>query len=120
LSVSSARSAVDLYLHKQAIDTSTPAGKALFQMIGVFSEFEVDMIRERTRAGLNRARDKGKRLGRPPLDTARTAAVRQALSDGVSPAASGAHTRAVPGPAALSGPCQGTRLWGSQGIFRDD
>jgi DNA invertase Pin-like site-specific DNA recombinase len=87
LSVSSARSAapgVDLYLHKQAIDTSTPAGKALFQMIGVFSEFEVDMIRERTRAGLNRARDKGKRLGRPPLDTARTAAVRQALSDGVS------------------------------------
>jgi len=75
---------VDLYLHKQAIDTSTPAGKALFQMIGVFSEFEVDMIRERTRAGLARARAQGKHLGRPPLDKRVTAAVRQSLARGVS------------------------------------
>ena len=75
---------VDLYLHKQAIDTSTPAGKALFQMIGVFSEFEVDMIRERTRAGLARARAQGKRLGRPSLDKRVTAAVRQSLARGVS------------------------------------
>ena len=75
---------VDLYLHKQAIDTSTPAGKALFQMIGVFSEFELDMIRERTRAGLARARAQGKRLGRPPLDKRVTAAVRQSLARGVS------------------------------------
>jgi len=75
---------VDLYLHKQAIDTSTPAGKALFQMIGVFSEFELDMIRERTRAGLARARAQGKHLGRPPLDKRVTAAVRQSLARGVS------------------------------------
>jgi DNA invertase Pin-like site-specific DNA recombinase len=75
---------VDLYLHKQAIDTSTPAGKALFQMIGVFSEFEVEMIRERTRAGLVRARASGKRLGRPRLIAEKAAAVRQAIKDGVS------------------------------------
>jgi DNA invertase Pin-like site-specific DNA recombinase len=75
---------VDLYLHKQAIDTSTPAGKALFQMIGVFSEFEVEMIRERTRAGLVRARASGKRLGRPRLGADKAAAVRQAIDGGVS------------------------------------
>jgi DNA invertase Pin-like site-specific DNA recombinase len=75
---------VDLYLHKQAIDTSTPAGKALFQMIGVFSEFEVEMIRERTRAGLVRARAAGKQLGRPRLIAEKAAAIRQAIKDGVS------------------------------------
>jgi DNA invertase Pin-like site-specific DNA recombinase len=45
-----------LYLHQQGLDTSTPAGKALFQMMGVFAEFERAMIRERVRAGLQRAR----------------------------------------------------------------
>jgi DNA invertase Pin-like site-specific DNA recombinase len=40
---------VDLYLHQQGLDTSTPAGKALFQMMGVFAEFERAMIRERVR-----------------------------------------------------------------------
>ena len=56
---------VDLYLHQQGIDTSTPAGKALFQMLGVFAEFERAMIVERVHAGLRRARAQGKRLGRP-------------------------------------------------------
>ena len=46
---------VDLYLHRQGIDTTTPAGRALFQMCGVFAEFEREMIRERVRAGLARA-----------------------------------------------------------------
>ena len=50
----------DLYLEKQAVDTTTPAGRALFQMLGVFAEFEAAMIRERTRAGLVRARAQGK------------------------------------------------------------
>ena len=45
---------VDLYLHQQGLDTRTPAGKALFQMMGVFAEFERAMIRERVRAGLER------------------------------------------------------------------
>src|SRR2546426_695059 len=42
---------VDLYLHQQAVDTSTPAGRALFQMLGVFAEFERAMIVDRVKAG---------------------------------------------------------------------
>ena len=57
---------VDLYLDRQGIDTTTPGGKALFQMMGVFAEFERAMIRERINAGLARARKEGRRLGRPP------------------------------------------------------
>ncbi len=56
---------VDLYLHQQGVDTSTPAGKALFQMCGVFAEFERSMIQERVKAGLKRAVAQGKTLGRP-------------------------------------------------------
>ena len=56
---------VDLYLHRQGVDTTTPAGKALFQMLGVFAEFERAMIVERVKAGIARARDKGTRSGRP-------------------------------------------------------
>ena len=55
---------VDLYLHQQGLDTSTPAGKALFQMMGVFAEFERAIIRERVRSGLERAKAQGKILGR--------------------------------------------------------
>ncbi len=55
----------DLYLHRQAIDTRTPSGRAMFQMLGVFAEFERAMIVERVKAGLARARDKGTRSGRP-------------------------------------------------------
>src|ERR1700719_5073689 len=59
---------VDLFLHQQGIDTTTPGGKAMFQMMGVFAEFERAMIRERVNAGLARAREQGKTLGRPRLD----------------------------------------------------
>jgi DNA invertase Pin-like site-specific DNA recombinase len=55
---------VDLFLHQQGIDTSTTAGKAMFQMLGVFAEFERGIIRERVNAGLARARVNGVRLGR--------------------------------------------------------
>ncbi len=58
---------VDLYLHQQGLDTSTPSGRAMFQMCGVFAEFERAMLVERTKAGLARARAKGMRLGRPPV-----------------------------------------------------
>jgi len=58
---------VDLYLHQQGIDTTTAAGRALFQMCGVFAEFERAMIRERVRAGIARARAAGKRIGRPQV-----------------------------------------------------
>jgi DNA invertase Pin-like site-specific DNA recombinase len=71
---------VDLHLHQQGIDTTTPAGKALFQMMGVFAEFERSMIQERVRAGLARARSEGKRLGRPSLPQETQDAIRAALS----------------------------------------
>jgi DNA invertase Pin-like site-specific DNA recombinase len=58
---------VDLFLHQQGVDTTTPAGKAMFQMMGVFAEFERAMTAERVRAGLRRAKDEGKRLGRPRI-----------------------------------------------------
>jgi DNA invertase Pin-like site-specific DNA recombinase len=75
---------VDLFLHQQALNTSTPSGRALFQMLGVFAEFEAAMIRERTRAGLARARAQGKRLGRPPVRQGVASAVRRSLDEGVS------------------------------------
>jgi DNA invertase Pin-like site-specific DNA recombinase len=53
-----------LYLHQQAIDTTTPSGRAMFQMCGVFAEFERAMIVERVNAGLARARAHGVKLGR--------------------------------------------------------
>ena len=75
---------VDLYLHQQGLDTSTPAGKALFQMMGVFSEFERAMIRERVNAGLARAKAQGKKLGRPRRDDAqRIAAIVKLRKGGV-------------------------------------
>ena len=58
----------DLYLHQQGVDTTTPAGKLMFQMVGVFAEFERSMIRERVNAGLARARSKGRVGGRPKVD----------------------------------------------------
>ncbi|WP_404383199.1 recombinase family protein [Caenispirillum salinarum] len=54
---------VDLYLHQQGLDTSTPAGRAMFGMLGVFSEFERAMITDRIRSGVSRARDQGKHCG---------------------------------------------------------
>ena len=51
----------------EQIDTSSPAGKALFTMISAFAEFERSLVSERVKAGLAKARQQGKRLGRPPL-----------------------------------------------------
>jgi DNA invertase Pin-like site-specific DNA recombinase len=58
---------VDLFLEQQAIDTTTPAGKLMFQVTGAFAEFERSMIRQRVNAGLRRAVEQGKQLGRPPI-----------------------------------------------------
>ena len=58
---------VDLYLDQQAIDTTTPAGKLMFQVTGAFAEFERSMIRQRVRAGLKRAVERGSTLGRPKI-----------------------------------------------------
>lgn len=75
---------VDLYLHQQALDTTTPAGKAMFGMLGVFAEFERSMIQERVKAGISRARARGVKLGRPKLKNDRLANVRNAIMAGQS------------------------------------
>jgi DNA invertase Pin-like site-specific DNA recombinase len=83
---------VDLFLHQQAIDTTTPAGKAMFGMMGVFAEFERAMIVERVKAGLARAKaeDSAKRLakgkkafGRPMISKSVEAAITARLETGV-------------------------------------
>jgi DNA invertase Pin-like site-specific DNA recombinase len=69
---------LDLYLHQQGLDTATPSGRAMFQMLGVFAEFERAMIAERVRAGLARAKANGTRLGRPRLSAEIETAIRLA------------------------------------------
>jgi DNA invertase Pin-like site-specific DNA recombinase len=73
---------IDLFLHQQGLDTTTPSGKAMFQMMGVFAEFERSMIQERVRAGLRRAKDEGKQLGRPRIDPELEQRIRTALKAG--------------------------------------
>ena len=74
---------VHLYLHQQALDTSTPSGKAMFGMLGVFAEFERAIIQERVRAGLARARAKGTILGRPKVATETERRIRELTAQGV-------------------------------------
>jgi DNA invertase Pin-like site-specific DNA recombinase len=73
---------IDLYLHQQGIDTTTSAGKAMFQMMAVFAEFEREMIQERIRAGLARTVAKGTKLGRPKIAAATEISIREALAKG--------------------------------------
>jgi len=75
---------VDLYLHTQGLDTSTPAGRAMFSMLSVFSEFERAILRERIMAGLARSKAQGKRSGRPPLDPDKAEKIRRSLLKGTS------------------------------------
>jgi DNA invertase Pin-like site-specific DNA recombinase len=79
---------IDLFLHQQGLDTTTPAGKALFQMLGVFAEFERSIIQERVRAGMARARvhgtKSGRAIGRPSVPEHTRNAIRAAyLAGGV-------------------------------------
>jgi DNA invertase Pin-like site-specific DNA recombinase len=88
---------VDLYLDQQSIDTTTPAGKLLFQMTGAFAEFERSMIRQRVRAGLktikatiardghftSKAGTVRRRLGRPGAEPEKIAAAKRQLAAGV-------------------------------------
>ena len=59
---------VDLFIHQQGIDTTTPAGKALFGMMGVFAEFERSMIQERVKTGIKSVRANGRRWGRRTIE----------------------------------------------------
>lgn len=74
----------DLYIHQSGLDTSTPTGKMMFQMIGIFSEFERSMISERVKIGLQRVKKSGKKLGRPSTDLTVIDQVKLRLSQGWS------------------------------------
>jgi DNA invertase Pin-like site-specific DNA recombinase len=78
---------VDLYLERQGVDTSTPAGRALFQMLGVFAEFERALIQERIRAGIANAKANGTRsgrpFGRPTIDHDRRSKIETLLGEGI-------------------------------------
>ena len=74
----------DLYIHQSGLDSSTPSGKMLFQMCGVFAEFERGMIRERVVAGQKRAKSQGKHIGRPTnLNEGLTHSIRYMKEQGV-------------------------------------
>ena len=77
-----------LYIHTQALDTTTPSGRAMFQMLGVFAEFEREMIVARVNAGLARARangtKSGKAIGRPRGADYSPAKIKAALLKGGS------------------------------------
>lgn len=74
---------IDLVVLDQGIDTSTPSGRLLFNVLGSIAEFERDLIRERTRAGMAAARRRGKRLGRPrALDAQGVARARRLRASG--------------------------------------
>ena len=70
---------IDFLSHQEAVDTSTPAGRMLFQVIGAMAEFEREIIRERVIAGIRRAQSRGKKLGRPRVvvDVSRARALRE-------------------------------------------
>ena len=73
----------NLYLHQQALDTTTPSGRAMFQMCGVFAEFERCMIRDRVNTGMARARANGVKLGRPTVSPKVEQRVRELRAQGM-------------------------------------
>jgi len=101
----------DLYLHQQALDTSTPSGRAMFQMCGVFAEFERAMIVERVNAGLARARARGKRLGRRPVRPSVEARIRELKAEGMGKVKIG---RTIGGADAPGGRLSAIRVNGSR------
>ena len=74
---------IDFLSHQEAVDTSTPVGRMLFQVIGAMAEFERELIRERVIAGLRQAKARGKKLGRPRVAIDLPAA-RALRADGLS------------------------------------
>jgi DNA invertase Pin-like site-specific DNA recombinase len=76
----------------EAIDTTTPAGRMMMQMVGAFAEFERAMLRERTKAGLEAARQEGRIGGRPPkLSPQQQTEIRKMVSRGKKTAADAAR-----------------------------
>ena len=73
---------VELFMLQQGLDTTTPAGRAMFGMLGVFSEFERSMIQARVKSGLERAKAAGVKLGRKPIAAKTERAIRERLAAG--------------------------------------
>jgi putative DNA-invertase from lambdoid prophage Rac len=71
----------------EALDLTTPSGRAMAGLLAVFAEFEREILRERVRAGLAHARENGKRLGRPPTASLNEKQVRRLFRAGISKAA---------------------------------
>jgi DNA invertase Pin-like site-specific DNA recombinase len=71
----------------EALDLTTPAGRAMAGLLAVFAEFEREILQERVRAGLAHARQNGKRLGRPPTAAQKHGQVQDLYRAGVSKAA---------------------------------
>jgi len=75
---------VDFASVTEGLDFSTPAGRAMSQMLGVFAEFERNVLRDRVRAGLEHARQKGKILGRPATAREKTDEIRELSAKGLN------------------------------------
>ncbi|WP_040477369.1 recombinase family protein [Paramagnetospirillum caucaseum] len=73
---------VDLYLHKQSLDTSSTTGRAMFGMLSIFSEMERSILSERVRTSLNRLKSEGRKLGRPPTNPAKVERAKELLAAG--------------------------------------
>jgi DNA invertase Pin-like site-specific DNA recombinase len=75
---------IDFISYDNKIDTSSPTGKLVFQVIGAVAEFERNIISERVKAGLRNARRKGKRLGRPPVSPMTIETAKRLRAEGLS------------------------------------
>ncbi len=75
---------IDFISYDNGLDTTTPTGRLIFNVVGAVAEFEKDIIRERVRAGLENAKRKGKRLGRPPVSPRLVDEAKKLRSEGMS------------------------------------
>ena len=75
---------IDFISYDNGLDTTTPTGRLIFNVVGAVAEFEKDIIRERVRAGLENAKRKGKRLGRPPVSSHLVDEAKKLRSEGMS------------------------------------
>ena len=75
---------IDFVSYDNGLDTTTPTGRLLFHVVGAVAEFEKELIRERVKAGLNNARSKGKRLGRPPIPSLKLEEAKALRKTGIS------------------------------------
>lgn len=75
---------VDFISYQENIDTMSPLGRVMFTLIGAIAEFEREMIVQRVRAGLHKAKLQGKKIGRPPVASSRKKEVRELRVQGLS------------------------------------